>query len=184
VKVQLLGPLDLSDDDGRPVTVTGARQRAALALLALRPGSVVSADRLIDDLWPSRAPQRPQNALQVVVSKLRGDVGAELIVTRPSGYLLAIDADAVDGFRFERYLQAGTAALTADRHEDAVVAFDVALALWRDSALLEFADVPFAVAAATRWEELRVNALEERFEALLAMGRSSELVSDRSFPVS
>jgi predicted ATPase/DNA-binding SARP family transcriptional activator len=178
VKVQLLGPLDLSDDDGRPVTVTGTRQRTALALLALRPGSVVSADRLIDDLWPSRTPQRPGNALQVVVSKLRRDVGGELIVTRPSGYLLAIDADAVDGFRFERYLLVGTAALTADRHEDALAALDAALALWRDSALLEFGDVPSAVAAATRWEELRANALEERFEALLEMGRSSELVSE------
>jgi hypothetical protein len=34
-----------------PVPVRGAKQRALLALLALRPGQPVSADRLIDVLW-------------------------------------------------------------------------------------------------------------------------------------
>ena len=51
VKVRLLGPLEVLDDGGQPVAIPGGRQRTLLALLALNPGRVTPADRLIDDLW-------------------------------------------------------------------------------------------------------------------------------------
>ena len=58
MEVRLLGSLEVSGDDGRPVAVAGGRQRTLLALLALRPGAVVPAERLIDDLWGEQAPQQ------------------------------------------------------------------------------------------------------------------------------
>jgi DNA-binding SARP family transcriptional activator len=51
VRIQILGPLRVLGEGGRPVSVGGAQLRLLLARLALDCGRVVSADRLIDDLW-------------------------------------------------------------------------------------------------------------------------------------
>jgi tetratricopeptide (TPR) repeat protein len=52
-----------------------------------------------------------------------------------------------------------------------------ALDLWRGPALQEFADRPFARAEASRLEELREAALEDLFDAELALGRHHEVVA-------
>ena len=51
-----------------------------------------------------------------------------------------------------------------------------ALDLWRGPALGEFADRPFAAAAAMRLGELREAALEDLFDAELALGHHHEVV--------
>ena len=51
--------------------VGGTRERALLAILLIHAGEVVSADRLIEELWGSDLPGNPANALQVVVSRVR-----------------------------------------------------------------------------------------------------------------
>ena len=178
VEVRLLGSLEVGGDDGQPVGVAGGRQRTLLALLALRPGAVVPAERLIDDLWGERAPQQPGNALQVAVFKLRRTVGADVIATRPPGYSLAVMPEDVDAVRFERLVQDGRAALEDGRAGTAVGCFDEALGLWRGDALVEFGDVPTVMAAASRLEEFRAATREDRFDALLAMGRDADLVPD------
>src|SRR5215210_2402616 len=53
VVVRLLGPLEVGVS-GRPVELRRQKQRALLALLALRAGEVVSIDRLVDELWVAR----------------------------------------------------------------------------------------------------------------------------------
>ena len=50
---RILGPLEVADGDSL-VALPGAKQRALLAILLLRVNEVVSADRLIDDLWGER----------------------------------------------------------------------------------------------------------------------------------
>ena len=178
MEIGLLGTLEVRDDDGTPITVTGARQRALLAVLALRPGLPTRADRLIDDLWGDRPPQQPGNALQVVVSKLRRAVGATRIVTSPTGYALAIAAAAVDAHRFERLTREGRQALTEGKPDIAAEHLSTALGLWRDVPLIDFADMPTAVTASSRWQELRDAAAEDRFDALLTLGLDSELVAE------
>src|SRR6185312_1518674 len=86
-----------------PVSLAGA-QRALLALLLLSANEVVSADRLLEELWGEHVPESGRAALQVRVSQLRkalGDDGAR-IVTRAPGYLLRVDLDDLDLHRFER----------------------------------------------------------------------------------
>src|SRR6185437_7296961 len=51
-----------------------------------------------------------------------------------------------------------------------------ALGLWRGPALGEFAGRPFAAAEALRLDELRETALEDLFDAELALGRHHEVV--------
>ena len=149
-----------------------------MALLALTPGAVVSVDRLIDDLWGDQVPSDPANALQIVVFKLRRALGAPTVATRPPGYALAVEPDDVDAVRFERLVRAGREALSAGRREEALGAFDEALGLWRGDALAEFRDIATAAAAASRLDELRHAAQEDRFDALLDMGRDADLVAD------
>ncbi|HWM18160.1 MAG TPA: winged helix-turn-helix domain-containing protein, partial [Ilumatobacteraceae bacterium] len=136
MRVGLLGPLDVRDDEGQQIALTGFRQRTLLALLALRPGVVTPAERLIEDLWAERDLQRPANALQVVVFKLRRTVGTDRIVTRPPGYLLDIADDDVDAHEFERLVHEGRAELGSGRATAAAGCFDRALGLWRGEALL------------------------------------------------
>ena len=70
----ILGPLEVRDERG-PVRVPGAKERALLADLLVNAGRVVSADRLVEDLWGEDPPGNPANALQGRVSALRRALG-------------------------------------------------------------------------------------------------------------
>jgi DNA-binding SARP family transcriptional activator len=159
MEIRLLGPLEV-ERQGRVVEVAGRRLRLLVAVLALQAGRVVTAERLIDVLWEEASlPVDPANALQALVSRLRralegGGVG-ERLGSRSPGYLLAVAPDQVDALRFERLAAEGHAHLAAGRHRDAVAVLRGGLGLWRGPALADFAGEPFAVANATRLEELR-----------------------------
>ncbi|MFI6586542.1 AfsR/SARP family transcriptional regulator [Embleya sp. NPDC050493] len=168
----ILGPVDVRLPDGSPVAVGGPGARALLALLLLDAGHVVPTERLIDGLYGEDPPAGAANALQSHVSRLRrglrphtGDV--EPIEFHTTGYRLAVDPEAVDAHRFERLVQTGRQALAAGEQADAAALLGEAVALWRGPAL---ADVPYARARATRLEELRVTAAEDRIEAEIALG--------------
>jgi DNA-binding SARP family transcriptional activator len=106
VEFRILGPLEVVQA-GRQVRFGGPRERALLAILLIHAGEVVSADRLVDELWGSGPPANPANALQVVVSRVRRALPNERLVTRRPGYLLALDPDEdeVDARRFGRLVQ-------------------------------------------------------------------------------
>src|SRR6266702_161991 len=150
-----------------------------LALLALDPGRVVGVDRLVDGIWGANLPGEPANALQVVVSRLRRALAPDqVVVSRPPGYLLAIDPERVDAVRFERLAAAGRAAIAAGDAERASGLLQAALDLWRGDALADFPGVPTARAAATRLEELRLAALEDRIEVDLGLGRQARVIGE------
>ena len=95
MRIGLLGPLAVSDGERR-IRLTGAKQHALLALLALNAGRVVPADRLIDGLWGDGGPRDVANALQHQVSRLRAVLGGDLVARRDPGYTLDVPPDAVD----------------------------------------------------------------------------------------
>ncbi|MFG1618025.1 BTAD domain-containing putative transcriptional regulator [Nonomuraea wenchangensis] len=142
MRVGFLGPLQVAG-----ARVGGARVRALLVRLALDPGRVVPADRLIDDLWPDEPPAHPAAALQSLVSRARREVPG-VIGSHPAGYLLDVPPGEVDAWAFEQLVRDGEA------HR--------ALALWRGPALADAADLPFAAGPAVRLEELRLTALATR----------------------
>src|SRR4051812_40111571 len=96
------------NDDGER-TPSGELQRAALALLALNAGKVVSTDRLVEELWGDLAPGNPMNSVQSHISQLRRQLGSGRIVTRPPGYVLDVDPESVDALRFERLVMSARA---------------------------------------------------------------------------
>jgi DNA-binding SARP family transcriptional activator len=179
MEFRILGPLEVHDGGG-PVRVPGAKERALLADLLVNAGRVVSADRLIEDLWGEDPPGNPANTLQGRVSALRralGRAGTRLVVYRPPGYRLAVDPEQVDAVRFER-LVAQARALAPAEPGRAVGVLDEALRLWRGPALAEFADRPWAQAEAARLEELRLAAVETLAEVRLAAGEHAGLVGE------
>ena len=100
MRIQLLGPLQVTDADGAPVDLGGARLRVLLTALALDADRPVSAAGLIETLWPDGdGPGNPANALQALVSRLRAALGRELVAATPTGYRLALDPAEIDVHR-------------------------------------------------------------------------------------
>jgi predicted ATPase/DNA-binding SARP family transcriptional activator len=179
VQLGILGPVEVTDG-GDPVSIPGAKERRLLALLAISAGRVVSADRLVSELWGADLPRDPANALQAAVSRLRkalGPRGPETVVTRSPGYLLDVDPDAVDARVFERLVAEGRRRL-ANQPAEAVQPLTEALALWRGAPLVEVADTDMGRVEAARLEEARLGAEEDRADALLAVGRHADVVGE------
>jgi predicted ATPase/DNA-binding SARP family transcriptional activator len=171
VELGILGALEVRVA-GRPVPVPGPRQRALLAALLLRRGSVVPMDRLIDEVFGEAPPREARNALQTYITRLRQALGpaAAVVATRAPGYVLEVPADAVDAERFADLL--GQARVT-EAPLAAVALLDRALALWRGPAYAEFAST-VARGEALRLAELRVAAEEDRAVLLLRLDRVAE----------
>src|SRR5438270_3165285 len=141
---RILGPLEVRDGD-RPVRLGGDKQRALLAILLLHTNEVVSADRLITELWGDSPPASALRTLHAYLSRLRkaltgngfsaagtGSCGPTLpdgpLVTRGHGYLLRSAAGELDLGRFLELAERGRTALAAERPEEAGALLRQALA--------------------------------------------------------
>jgi len=184
IDFRILGPLEVHVR-GRAVDLGGPKPRALLAILLLHAGGVVSADRLLDELWGETPPRTANHLLHVYVSSLRKalalpalDGSRPVLLSRPPGYLLDLEPEELDAHRFEHLLAKGRRLLAGDDPERASQTLREALALCRGPTLADFTYEPFAQAEIARLEELRLVALEERVEADLALGRHPELVGE------
>jgi predicted ATPase/DNA-binding SARP family transcriptional activator len=147
-------------DNGSVLDLGRGRRRALLGLLLLRANEVVAQDALVDALWGESPPPTALTALHGQVSRLRRLLGDDRLQTRPPGYLLRVEHEELDLHRFQRLL-------AQERYEEA-------LALWRGPPLSDLAFESFAQGEIARLEELRLAALERRFERELAEGRHVE----------
>src|SRR5579863_8395758 len=176
MQVRLFGELE-AEHAGGPVPVRGAKQRALLALLALRPGQPVSTDKLIDLLWGDGQAANPANALQAQIGQLRRTLGPAAILTTEAGYALAAGPDQVDVIRFEHLVAQGRLLAEAGRTADASAALDQALGLRRGDPLADFTYTGFFDAERARLDELVLVAIETRAGADLELGRHGELAA-------
>lgn len=181
MEFRILGPLE-AVHAGVPVPLGGSRERAVLALLLLAPNQVVSAERLAADLWHGDAPEQALRALRVFVSRLRKSLresgGDPVVVTRPPGYMVGVEAGDLDSVRFEALVSTARQEAGRGAHDRAGTTLRTALGLWRGPALADVLDAPLARAEAARLEETRQSALEDRLDADLACGRHHELVAE------
>jgi DNA-binding SARP family transcriptional activator len=170
---RLLGSFEVARG-GRPVELGGQKQRAVLAILALDAGRVVSTDRLVDLLWGEQPPKTAVTSLQNFISQLRKTVGADVVVTRPPGYMLNVAPAQVDLNQFERLVREARSLEAEASAEKLRQAFE----LWRGPPLSEFTFESFAESEIARIEELRLTAIEERVQIDLDSGRAAEVVAE------
>ena len=129
VVVRLPGPVDVVDGAGNVWPPASPIRRTLLALLALRPGEVVSGDWLLDHAWNAEPRESGLRAARFHISQLRQELGVDdLIETRQGGYRLAVAADQVDALAVEK--MASAACQLADPQVAAARLGDV-LAQWR-----------------------------------------------------
>lgn len=89
MRVRVLGSFEV---EGLPARDLGSRKgRTLLKILALADHQAVSVDRIADVLWGDEQPSRPSEQVSVLVSRLRGVLGAERIARSDAGYALSTD---------------------------------------------------------------------------------------------
>jgi DNA-binding SARP family transcriptional activator len=92
MRLSLLGPVELVDDDGVVADIGSAKRRALLAVLGLELGQVVPSERLLEVLWDGEPPPQARTALHGHVSALRKLLGPGMrLVTRDPGYVLVAE---------------------------------------------------------------------------------------------
>jgi DNA-binding winged helix-turn-helix (wHTH) protein len=161
VSVAVLGLLEVMVA-GRLVVFTAGRLQTLLAVLAMSAGETVSLDYLATAVWEGSQPADVRKTVQTYVTRLRAVLGAELIGTRPNGYVLHAEPDQVDALRFLRLVDAAEVApdVRAERTR-----LEEALALWRGT--------PFEGLRSGWLADLEAPRLVERY--LAAVERRADL---------
>ena len=177
MQVRLFGEVE-AVAAGAPVPVRGAKQRALLALLALRPGQPVSADKLIDVLWGDGQAANPANALQAQIGQLRRTFGPASVITTEVGYALDAGPGDVNVVWFEHLVAHGRRLAEAGQAAEASAALGEALGLRRGDPLADFTYAGFFDAERARLDELTLVAIETRAGADLVLGRHGELAAE------
>lgn len=130
----MLGPLE-ARIGGAPVALGGPKQRALMALLVLHANDVVPIDVLIEEMWEGTPPRKAVAFVQNCVARLRSVLGKAAIETRPPGYRLVVEPDAIDARCFERLVRQARDRPARER----AVALREALELWQGAPLADLA---------------------------------------------
>lgn len=187
-EINVLGTLEV-DVDGISVVPTATKPRQLLALLAINAGHVVTNAALVDELWVTRPPRSAAGTLQSYVLTIRNlirralqaghdDRGHGVLVTRPTGYVLRVEQDAVDVVRYERLAAAGRAASAVGDFVRAARLLRAALHQWRGPALMDVPIGPRLEIETVRLAETRLSNLVARIDAELCLGRHHEVLGD------
>jgi DNA-binding SARP family transcriptional activator len=182
VELRFLGPFEVGGPSGT-VVLGAPKERAVLALLALRANEVVPTAQLVSGLWGEAPPLTATKTVQGHVAKVRRLLEAadlpDTLVTREPGYFLSVDPDQIDAVRFELHAAAGRNALADGDASTAERELAAGLGLWRGDALSDCREASERIAAAAvRLDGLRVNALEDHTDARLALGQHAAVVGD------
>ena len=165
-------------DGGAPGTeqvVGSPKARRLLALLASRRGQVVSPEGLVDALWGVRPPERPERNVATLVSRLRAQLGADVIAGDSRGYRLGaarVDVDEAARLVDEagRRLEAGTPAVAASAAGRALAL------LGSGAALVGEPDADWVDALRDEVRSLLRTVRHRAAEAALRTGRGREAV--------
>ncbi|WJK38252.1 AfsR/SARP family transcriptional regulator [Solwaraspora sp. WMMA2056] len=181
---QVLGPLEVFDDDGTVVTPTPPKVGRVLALLLLRANQVVSTDAIIDELWGEDPPPSAVGTAQTYIYQLRKCLdprirtGGEWLLTKPPGYLMRIAPSQLDATTFEALSRQGRQMLERGQPEQAAPLLRRALELWQGQSLANLRRGGLLQAHAIRLEEDRMRTLELRIQADAELGLHRQLIGE------
>jgi pimeloyl-ACP methyl ester carboxylesterase/DNA-binding SARP family transcriptional activator len=176
IRLSILGPLQVTGPGGS-VEITGPQERRVLAVLAAWAGDVISTDQLVDALWGQWPPRSSLKVLHNLVLRLRKALGADVIETRPGGYVLRAAPDAVDVQCFDRLVSDGRRYAAGGDLQAAAAALSTALELWRGSPLVELEDWLPVRGEVARLHEQHCCVREELASVEVASGHDCEYVA-------
>ena len=167
--IALLGPLEVTRD-GEQVHVPRGRASEVLVRLALEPGALVSADRVIEDLWAEGAAETRRNTLQAKVAMLRRALGPTAVTSRAGGYALMVEAGQVDAWMALRHTTTAVRLREAGDAQHAAEVSATGLGLFRGEVLPAAGDAAWVGVHRTRLDEARRTLLEVHYWARLSLG--------------
>lgn len=171
MRLALLGPVELADDDGMRVTVGSKRQ--LLAIFGLYREQIVTTETITDLIWGEEPPADPNGTVQTNVSRLRRLLSDPLsITTGPDGYLFTCPETSLDVAEFETLVNRVRQAETEGIPELA----RRGLSLWRTHRLLGDLDHPDIEAERQRLTEMRLDMTETLADSLRQIGRHAESI--------
>ncbi|GGZ41534.1 AfsR/SARP family transcriptional regulator [Streptomyces poonensis] len=184
LRFAVLGPLQVWRN-GAELDVGPMQQRVVLAVLLLHANQPISRDKLIDAVWGTTVPGRAVNLLQRHAAGLRrvlepgrpARAPSRLLTWSGAGYMLTVPAGRLDLETFAAQVKRGRAARAAGDLRAAAEALHGASELWRGG-LCEGLTGPLLEAERDRLAEHRLDVLEERIEADLALGRHAGVVAE------
>ncbi|MFF3989278.1 ATP-binding protein [Streptomyces sp. NPDC001797] len=156
--------------------ITAPRLRGLLALLAADLRTGCSTGRLVEGLWPDELPERPGKAVQILVSRLRSQLGAELVVSTPTGYRLGLDEAQVDSSALLVHEAASAERARAGDQDGSLAEAAAGLALWDGSVGAGTGEELHDPVAALRADRLRAyrSLVRSHALALARLGRRAE----------
>ena len=168
-----LGVISRSD-----VVLSRPAHRRLLSILLLEPDRALEPEVLIDRFWGDDPPETARAALQTYVSQLRRLLGEGVILTTGSGYRVDLRGHHLDSQVFAALGSAARTALSAGAWQEVLSHAERALALWHGPPFEELQADEFALPEIARLDELRIELVEMRVEALLTLGRTEDALPD------
>nr|WP_277816904.1 AfsR/SARP family transcriptional regulator [Streptomyces sp. CT34] len=180
------------------MTPSAPKLRQVLAMLVLSANSMVSVERLCEELWGERPPFKALTTLQTYIYQLRQRLQlvtehtslplaappisfSPALVTRVGGYELQLEGrQSVDAYRFERLADQGQGESRSGDTVQAVRTFKEALRIWQGQALVDVAGGRRLSAWSTMLEERRKNVMEKRFSLMLEIGQQEAMLDEVS----
>jgi SARP family transcriptional regulator, regulator of embCAB operon len=185
MRFTILGSVEALNAD-RVCTPAAPKVRQVLALLLYRAGKRVRFDSIIDELWGDNPPRSAMTTAQTYIYHLRRLFEAEGVVTRGedmietsgSGYILHVDPTCIDDREFHRLVALGRDHMRSERPRRTLDVIDQALDLWTGTALGNITCGAVLSAYAVELGEQKLQALQMRVDAELALGMTGELVGE------
>ncbi|MFI5945834.1 BTAD domain-containing putative transcriptional regulator [Streptomyces uncialis] len=176
----LLGPLSVRLH-AREVHVSAPRQRVVLAALLLNANRVISVDRIAEYVWDGAPPPSAAATVRTYVMRLRHSLGEHAsarILTRAPGYLLELGEHESDLGQFTAHRRRAAELAGRGDLEGSSAELAEALALWREEPLADIPSRTLRDVEGRYLQELRLQTMELRFDAELALLRHAEVVPE------
>lgn len=173
MRLLVLGPIEVSGDDGDSAPIGAPREQMLTVALALAAPEAMSVGHLIDVLWGDDPPSSAAATLKSLVHRIRRRHGSEMIATVAGGYRLGpVNTDVAEvRSLIEPWTGGGSVEETVLRCEQAVSAF-------RGPPSPALGSTVAGVALAREIEALRSRAVDARLDARLDAGGGGELVGE------
>lgn len=180
VAVRMFGSLEL-ELAGRALGARdfgGVKPKQLLELLLIDRGRAVSKDRLADQLWGERLPQRVAATIETYVSVLRRHLAPGLIRTERGGYRMPAELLSVDADRFDALLRR---AAGADDPVSRRSALEAATALGEPELLTDEPDATWVLGPREHYRRRQAQALVDLAECCLGLQdhRAALVVAER-----